>query len=119
VDVLTAHLEEAPPSELAFTGRRGGLLQSPNFRNRHWNRAVKAAGLAPLSFHDARHTHVALLIRYGWQAADTQARLGWSTIRMIDTYRHLFPGHDRERVIDLERRLQDARTGAEVISLRS
>jgi integrase len=119
VGVLREHLAGAVLSQLVFTGRRGGLLQSPNFRNRHWQPAVKGPGLSPLTVHDARHTHVALLIRYGWQAADIQARLGWSTIRMIDTYRHLFPGHDRERVIDLERRLQDARTGAEVISLRS
>jgi integrase len=118
VGVLRAHLEPRS-DDLVFTGRRGWLLLSPNFRNRHWNPAVTAAGLEPLSFHDARHTHVALLIRYGWQAADIQARLGWSTIRMVDTYRHLFPGHDRERVIDLERHLQDARTGAEVIALGS
>ena len=89
-----------------------------NIRRSHWEPAVTSAGLAPLTFHDARHTHVALLIRYGWQAADIQARLGWSNIRMIDTYRHLYPDHDRERVVDLEQRLQGARTGAEVLPLR-
>ena len=89
VDVLRTHLETAPPHELVFTGRRGGVLVSQNFRNRQWLPAVRRASLEPLSFHDARHSHVALLIRYGWQAADIQARLGWSTIRMIDTYRHL------------------------------
>jgi integrase len=116
---LAAHLENAPAAELVFTGRRAGMLVAQNFRRRQWQPAVARADLEPLSFHDCRHSHVSLLIRYGWQAADIQHRLGWSTIRMIDTYKHLFPDHDRERVVDLERRLQDARAGAEVIAIGS
>jgi integrase len=39
-----------------------------------------------------RHTHVALLIRYGWQEYNIVRRLGWKDGTMLyRVYGHLFP----------------------------
>ncbi len=110
VALLKSHLHDAPASEHVFTSRSGALLRESNFRRRHWNPAVAAVGLEPLTFHDLRHTHVALLIRYGWQEYSIVRRLGWKDGTMLyRCYGHLFPSHDAELVLDLERRLQASR----------
>lgn len=75
VAMLGDHLRDAPASEHVFTSRSGTLLRESNFRRRHWNPAVRTAGFEPLTFHDLRHTHVALLIRYGWQEFNIVRRL--------------------------------------------
>jgi integrase len=110
VDLLTGHLRDAPEGEYVFTSRSGALLRASNFRRRHWAPAVKRAGLEPLTFHALRHTHTALLIRYGWQEYNIVRRLGWKDGTMLyRVYGHLFPNHDDDLVLDLERRLQRAR----------
>jgi hypothetical protein len=51
---------------------------------------VKSASLVPLTFHDLRHTHVALLIRYGWPEYNIVWRLGWKDGTMLyRVYGHL------------------------------
>ena len=116
VTVLEDHLRDAPASEHVFTSRSGALLRESNFRRRHWNPAVEAAGLKPLTFHDLRHSHVSLLIRYGWKEFNIVRRLGWKDGTMLyRVYGHLFPNYDPELVFDLDRRLLDSREAGGVV----
>jgi integrase len=109
VIVLRQHLERAADNEFVFRGKRGGTLAYSNFRKREWEPAVERSGLKPLSFHDLRHTHVALLIQYGWQEYQIVRRLGWKDGKMLHTtYGHLFPGHDAELVAELDEKRQRA-----------
>ncbi len=59
----------------------------------YWCRAVEAAGLAPLRFHDLRHTMVALCIAAGMHPRAIQERLGHASIETtLGTYGHLIEG---------------------------
>jgi integrase len=63
VEELQAHLEKHSTNpELVFSGRDGGPLRRNNSRRRVWLPAVEATGLAPLRFHDLRHTAAGLMI---------------------------------------------------------
>ncbi|MET8031031.1 tyrosine-type recombinase/integrase [Streptomyces avermitilis] len=58
VPELVQHLAEhaqAGRTGLVFVGARGGVLRPNNFR-RIWLRALAAAGLGDVHFHDLRHT---------------------------------------------------------------
>jgi integrase len=114
----------APSSSYVFTPRNGALLRESNFYRRNWVPAVHAAGLEPLTFHDLRHTHVALLIHYGWPEYQIVRRLGWSDSKMLHrVYGNLFPNHDADLVVDLDARPQRARAateaGADVVALQT
>ena len=104
VTTLRDHLDRTPETSLVFPGRRGGVLLYGNFRRRTWAPAVERAGLPPLTIHDARHSHVALLIHYGWPEYQIVRRLGWRDSGMLhSTYGHLFPAHDVALVAELDR----------------
>jgi integrase len=119
VEALRDHLDRAPESDLVFTTKSGAMLHGHNFA-RHWKPAVRGAGLEPLTFHDLRHTHVALLIKYGWQEFQIVRRLGWSDSKMLHAvYGHLFPNHDAELVADLEDQRRSALEAPNVIDLRT
>lgn len=105
VAVLEEQLAAHPDSDLVFPNQDGGLLSYRNFRTRHWDPAVKEAGLTPLTIHDLRHTHVAWLIDAGWNEFRIVRRLGWKDGRMLHTvYGHLFRDHDEELMAGLEAR---------------
>jgi integrase len=118
--ILSDHVETMEGSDLVFPASDGGFLRDSNFRRRQWNPAVAEAHLAPLTFHDLRHTHVAHLIAYGWQEYRIVRRLGWRDATMLHrVYGHLFPRHDEELLADLEQRRQAAvDTAAILTSLR-
>jgi integrase len=119
VDVLREHLDAIPEGNLVFTTPSGAMLNGHNFRERQWLPAVRAAGVTPLSFHDLRHTHVTLLIKYGWQEVQIVRRLGWSDSKMLHrVYGHLFPNHDAELVVDLDARRRAALDASNVVELR-
>ncbi len=105
VEVLERQVADHPHSPLVFPNRSGGVLSYRNFRTRHWDPAVEEAGVAPLTFHDLRHTHVAWLIDAGWTEFRIVRRMGWKDGRMLHTvYGHLFRDHDEELMADLEAR---------------
>lgn len=94
-DLLRDHVERFAVGELVFTSAEGASLRK-NFYNRHYKKAVGAAGLpARLRFHDLRHTCAAILIAQGAHPKAIQERLGHSTIRLtFDRYGHLLPSLD-------------------------
>jgi integrase len=81
-----------------------GSPKSPEAVSKTFERLVKGKTTLPYySFHALRHTHASILIAEKWQAKDIQARLGHATIGItMDTYGHLFPGHDTEAVGKLD-----------------
>lgn len=85
-----AHFSTHP--ELVFSGRDGAPLYRSSFRQRVWIPATEAAGLAPLRFHDLRHTAAGFLIASNTHPKVIQERLGHSSIQVtLDTYGHLLP----------------------------
>jgi integrase len=104
VDLLAAHLKEAPESEFVFCTRDGSAIRRSNFRQRVWKPGVKKSGLDPkLRFHDLRHTCASLLIEQGAHPKEIQARLGHSTITTtLDRYGHLMPGLGRQLARNLD-----------------
>lgn len=104
VDMLQEYLKTAPESEYLFAGPEGGFLQYHNFVKRFWKPAVEAAGLAPLTIHELRHTCAALLIKQGANVLAVQKRLGHKDVRTtLGTYGHLFPEQDEAVVESLDR----------------
>jgi site-specific recombinase XerD len=52
-------------------------------------RAAKAAGLQRVTFHDLRHAYATNLALGGLPMPVLQRIMGWSGIRMTDTYAHI------------------------------
>lgn len=101
---LREHIMTRYPDEFLFRTGAGNLLSHISY-HRIWR-----AALADADFrqpwprpHDLRHTAVALMIKAGAHPKQIQARCGHATIKeTMDTYGHLFPGHDDELVRTLE-----------------
>ena len=91
--MLGEHIGRYPsPDGWVFTAGEGGAVHHHNFRHRHYTRAVDAAGLPGVRFHDLRHTCAALLIAAGRHLEEVKTYLGHSSIRVTsDRYGHLFP----------------------------
>lgn len=108
--LLHDHLSHAPESEFVFPAREGGFLHYNNFRRRQWGPAVKAASLAPLRFHELRHTAAALMINAeGSDPYIVQRRLGHSNIRTTyGLYGHLFPSREDSMNEQLEKLASEA-----------
>ena len=75
-----------------FTAPEGGAIRKDNFMARVYRPAVRRAGLAPLRFHDLRHTYAALMVAAGAHPKLLQAQMGHSSITVtLDLYGHLYP----------------------------
>jgi integrase len=111
VDEIGEHLlrtgRRADPSALVVQAPGGGPVR------KHWSRrffapAVARAGLAPLAFHELRHTYAGLLIAAGAHPKAIQERMGHSTIAVtFDVYGHVLPKVDET----LNARLDDMLRG--------
>lgn len=64
-DIFLWHLNAFASDEWVFPAPEGGFMRYDNFRPRVWNPAVESAGLAPLTFHELRHTAAAFMIDDG------------------------------------------------------
>jgi Phage integrase family len=116
VDELAAHVEGKAPDELVFSTPAGAPLRNTNFRRRHWDKAVKAAGLDGLTPHDLRHTAASLAVAAGANVKAVQRMLGHASATMtLDVYAGLF-GDDLDTVADL---LDKAARRAAADSLRT
>ncbi len=58
-----------------------------------WKRAVKDAELAPLRFHDLRHTWASWHVQNGTPLAVLQELGGWRSQRMVQRYAHFGESH--------------------------
>lgn len=109
-EMLSRYLGEAPPSDFVFTTSTGGCLYRGSFRQRIWLPGVERAGLAPLRFHDLRHTCAALLISSGAEAKDVQEHLGHSSIvTTMNVYGHLLEGRKKEIASRLQHMYEQTR----------
>jgi integrase len=97
-DEMATHLDtygEPDPSALVFAGADGGALRANGWRARHWQPAIRAAGLEPLRPHDLRHTAVSLWVAAGASPKQIATWAGHTSVSVVlDRYGHLFPGHE-------------------------
>jgi integrase len=94
---LADHLDrwaEPSPTGLVFPAPRGGYLRHSNFRRRYWLKAVHAAELDGLRFHDLRHTAATLARAAGATTRELMARMGQSTAEIALRYEHVMTGRD-------------------------
>ncbi len=92
--ILREQLLARAPNELGlvFPTPSGAVWRKDNFMARVFRPAVRRAGLAPLRFHDLRHTYAALMVAAGAHPKLLQAQLGHTSINVtLNTYGHLFP----------------------------
>ena len=74
-------------------------------------KAWKAAKLAPIGFHEARHTYASLSIAAGVNAKALSTYMGHSAITItLDRYGHLMPGNEGEAAALLDTYLERALT---------
>jgi integrase len=89
--VLRWHLScftGAAEDHIVFTGPNGALLRRGNFRRRVWLKALSAAGVPSVHFHDLRHTGNNLTAAAGASLRELMARMGHSSTRAALIYQH-------------------------------
>jgi integrase len=100
-DELRRHLAE----HQLLQGQRSGLLfgrtETKPFDDRalklRAEKAWRAAGLTPITLHEARHTYASLLIAAGVNSKAVSTYMGHASITItLDLYGHLMPGSERE-----------------------
>jgi integrase len=103
-----AALKALPPrldTQILVSTKRGSYIDSSNFRNQHWYRALRAAGVGHHTLYDLRHTWISWALAAGVPPAKV-ALLGGTSIKMLDaTYSHLIPSdfdEYRERMARFE-----------------
>lgn len=77
-----------------FVGSLGAPLRRQNFR-RIWVKAVSDASLAPVHFHDLRHTGNTLAAGTGASLRELMARMGHASTRAALIYQHATSERDR------------------------
>ena len=91
VSDLTSHLAQftAPEADaLVFTSPTGTPLRPSNFRRRTWAKAIEAARLPAIHFHDLRHTGNTLTAEAGANLRELMERMGHSSTRAAMIYLH-------------------------------
>lgn len=61
----------------------------PKLKSRDWKAVVKAAGIAPCTWHDLRHTWATWHVMQGTPLEVLQKLGGWRDLRMVQRYAHL------------------------------
>jgi integrase len=70
-----------------------GTPLRPNTVTRAWSMLAVKAGVKPIRFHDARHTHAVLLLKQGIHPKVVQERLGHGSLAItLNTYSGFTPG---------------------------
>ena len=111
--VLRAHmaahrLAATTDADLVF-GRTPSDPFNPVTVNLRARKAWKAAGLAPIGLHEARHTYASLMIAAGVNAKALSTYLGHSSVTITyDRYGHLMPGNVVEAAALLDSYLERA-----------
>ncbi|WJK43317.1 site-specific integrase [Solwaraspora sp. WMMA2056] len=104
VDHLAAFVDDDPEA-LVFTGDKGAVLRSGNFRRAvRWSAALAAAGLpVDFHFHDLRHTGNNLAAATGASTRDLMSRMGHASMRAALIYQHANSERDREIAAGMDR----------------
>ena len=106
-DILAA-LPSRMRSPFVFASATGGTpLDSQNFVNRVFVKALRGARIDDFTWHCLRHTFASRLVMAGVDLRTVQELLGHKTMAMTLRYAHLSPGHQ----LDAVRRLDTERTG--------
>jgi integrase len=97
----------AAPEAIVFTGDKGGLLRTGNFRRAvKWAKSVKAAGIVgEFHFHDLRHTGNTLASASGASTRELMHRMGHSSMRAALIYQHSTDERQREIADGMDRRI--------------
>lgn len=84
------HTKQPSSSEFVFARADG---QAAMELKKHWESAVKEAGLENFRFHDLRHTAATYLLEAGATLVELSAILGHRDIQMVKRYAHLADNH--------------------------
>ena len=94
--------------DLGFCGADGAPV-NPEYVSKAFLRRARGAGVAPIRFHDLRHTCATLLLGKGVHPKFVQELLGHATIAItLDTYSHVLPGMGKQTADAMEAVLQES-----------
>ena len=114
VTLLKAHLRRCQeraaacgatlgPGAYAFSPDPAGRWPyNPHTLTRVFVDAVKAAAVPPMRLHDLRHHSATTLLKQGAAVGEVMDRHGWTTVEMVNRYRHLLEATDVEAAEKLE-----------------
>jgi integrase len=108
---LRRHLEwfaEKDPEGLVFVGPKGAAVRRTTF-TRPWRKAVTAARLAGVHFHDLRHAGNHLAATSGASLRELMTRMGHSTTRAALIYLHGTDERDKIIAAAVNERIEKAR----------
>ncbi|MCK5509006.1 MAG: site-specific integrase [Desulfobacterales bacterium] len=89
---------------LIFPNKAGKPINHNNMVSRHFNPALRKAGIDRMRFHDIRHTYASLLIEQGENIKYIQSQLGHSTPTVtLNVYAHLMKPAHQEAAVKLEK----------------
>lgn len=92
VDELAVYVAGRDPTDLAFSGVKGGALRAQAFQRAMLTDTSAELGLGGLHTHALRHTAASLAIASGANIKAAQQMLGHNSATMtLDLYGHLFP----------------------------
>jgi integrase len=97
--------EKRADTDLLFP-RDDGL--APMEIRKHWNRALREAGIEDFRFHDLRHTAASYLAMNGATLAEIADVLGHKTLQMVKRYAHLSDQHTASVVERMNQNIFDA-----------
>ncbi len=108
---IAEHLEQftgTANDQLVFTGPKGAQLRRSNF-TRQWRKALEAAGMTGIHFHDLRHTGNTLAGDAGGSLRELMDRMGHSTTRAALIYQHRTSLRDKMIADEISRRAEAER----------
>lgn len=118
-DHLLEHKMSGSGNGLAFGRADGRPFDGAALRTRAL-RAWKAAGLAPITLHECRHTFASLMIAAGVNAKALSTYIGHANIAVTyDRYGHLMPGNEDQAAALLDAYLERADTAARLAQVES
>lgn len=92
IEAVRPNLEGKSPTDLVFTGPRGGPLRRTLFASRFWRPALEKAGLPPAGLHALRHTAATTALAAGASMRETADRLGHANPSLtLRLYSHVAP----------------------------
>ena len=94
LDRLSLRENFTGPGELVFCGPLGRTLDASALRRRY-RKAQAAAQLAPLRWHDLRHTYGSLLAAAGVDLVKIKSAMGHSNIATTERYLHARPASEQ------------------------